>query len=166
MKRSLYLLEAKHPLVCNCLLKNRTCPYARTSLRILERYRDGIKVLYVSLLTVKIVLGRLCYTTWKTMPFSVITFTIRSWMLQHLWLGHLLCNHGHLLPEGRLMWPLLAKLRSARGWMGSSLPTPVLSPLHVYGQVVTDSTWPPTEMGHKHYKNLLSWPTWLSMCWS
>lgn len=62
MKKSLCLLEAKHPLVCDCLLKNTTCLYGKIFLRILERYHDGVKGLYVSLLTVKIVLGKLCCT--------------------------------------------------------------------------------------------------------
>lgn len=62
MKRSLCLLEAKHPLVYDGLLKNKTCLYGKKFLRILERYRDDVKGLYVSLPTVKVVLGKLCCT--------------------------------------------------------------------------------------------------------
>lgn len=53
MKRSLCLLQAKLPLVYDCLLKNKTCLYGRIFLRILECYHDGVKGLYVSVLTVK-----------------------------------------------------------------------------------------------------------------
>lgn len=57
MKRSLCLLEAKHPLVYDCLLKKKTCLYGRIFLRILDCYRDGIKGFCVSLLTVKNCVG-------------------------------------------------------------------------------------------------------------
>lgn len=48
MKRSLCLLEAKHPLVYDCLLKNKTCLYGKIFLRILEHDHDSVKGLYTA----------------------------------------------------------------------------------------------------------------------
>ena len=79
-------------------------------------------------------------------------------MLQHLWRDHLLCNRGRLLPEDRLMWLLVAKLCSARGWKEAArLQSPQAWPCG-------DSMWPPKEMGHKHCKDLLVWPNLASPC--
>lgn len=58
MKRSLCLLEAKHLLVYDCLLKDNTCLYGRILLRVLKCYHDGGKELCVSLLTVKNCVGK------------------------------------------------------------------------------------------------------------
>lgn len=148
MKRCLCLLEAKHPLVYDCWLKNKTCLYGRIFLRILECYRDGVKGLYASLLTVKKIRWEGFAVPGERLCICFLTTCLTHFMKAEL-ISELSSFCVTMVPccLRWLLWLSCAVPEEEQG--GSCLFWAQVLSTCMHAQVAADGTWPLTEVGHK-----------------